>query len=68
MSSGKGALRRREEQVWVINAKTKKQNNQENEQMEKGGNTPGPTPNYDLTSIIDYIRTLNLQEQDDFLD
>ena len=68
-SSGrKAGPRRKKERAWVIDAKTEGQNDQDNEQKEKGDNAPGPTPNYNPTSVIDYMRTLNLQEQDDFLD
>ena len=68
-SSGrKVGPRKKEEQARVINAKTEGQNNQNDEQMEKNNNAPGPAPNYNPTSVINYMRTLNLQEQDDFLD
>jgi len=66
--TGKGRQKRKEEQVWVINAKTEGQNNQNNEQAEKSDNTPRPALNYNPTSVINYMRTLNPQEQDDFLD
>ena len=68
MSGGRAGPRRKKEQAWVIDAKTKGQNNQNNEQVEKNNNAPGPTPNYNPTSIINYMRTLNPQEQDNFLD
>ena len=67
-SGGKAGLRKKEEQARVIDAKTEGQNDQNNEQVGKDNNVPGPTPNYNPTSVIDYMRTLNPQEQDDFLD
>ena len=60
--------KRKEERAQVIDAKTEGQNDQNDEQAEKTNNTPGPTPNYDPMSMIDYMRTLNPQEQDNFLD
>ena len=68
LSGGKGGPRKKEERARVIDAKTKGQINQNDEQVEKNDNAPGPAPNYNPTSVIDYMRTLNPQEQDDFLD
>ena len=67
-SGGRTGPRKKEERAQVIDAKTEGQNDQDNEQREKGDNAPGPAPNYDPTSVIDYMQTLNPQEQDDFLD
>ena len=67
-SGGKVGPRKKEERAWVINTKTKGQNDQNDEQVGKNDNALGPTPNYDPISVINYMRTLNPQEQDDFLD
>ena len=47
--------------------RTEGQEGQSNEQEERNNDTPGPAPAYDPASVIDYMKTLNQQEQGDFL-
>jgi len=59
---------RRTKRARVVEARTEGQEGQSNKQEERNNDAPGPAPAYDPASVIDYIKTLNQQEQDDFSD
>jgi len=58
----------RTERAQVVEARKEGQEGQSNEQEERNNDAPGPAPAYDPASVIDHMKTLNQQEQEDFLD
>ena len=65
---GSRQSRGRTERARVVKARTEGQEGQYNDQEERNDDAPGPAPAYDPASVIDYMKTLNQQEQGDFLD
>jgi len=59
--------RGRTERVQVVEARTEGQESHSNKQEERNNDVPGPAPAYDPASVIDHMKILNQQEQDDFL-